>query len=143
MKFLFDDDTFSFEALQTTGFANYGGADLGEVLATADRITDGDQASWHPAWKGTAGRVAELGERSLAAGHRVTARDSLLRASNYYRNAAAFVLDNPADHPEVAALYAAQIGHLRSGDGPVRPPGRGGLRPVPGHHSAGVSVPRG
>jgi hypothetical protein len=109
MKFLFDDDTFSFEALRTTGFAHYVGADLGEVLATADRITDGDQASWHRAWKGTAGRVAELGERSLAAGHRVTARDSLLRASNYYRNAAAFVLDNPADDPEVAALYAAQI----------------------------------
>jgi alpha-beta hydrolase superfamily lysophospholipase len=109
MKFLFDDDTFSFEALRTTGFANYGGADLGEVLATADRITDGDQASWHRAWKDTADRVAELGERSLAAGHRVTARENLLRASNYYRNAAAFVLDNPADNPEVAALYTAQI----------------------------------
>jgi hypothetical protein len=109
MKFLFDDDTFSFEALRTTGFANYGGADLGEVLATANRITDGDQASWHRAWKATADRVAELGERSLAAGHRVTARENLLRASNYYRNAAAFVLDNPADDPEVAALYAAQI----------------------------------
>jgi dienelactone hydrolase len=109
MKFLFDDVTFSFEALRTAGFANYGGADLGEVLATADRITDGDQASWHRAWKGTADRVAELGERSLAAGHRVTARENLLRASNYYRNAAAFVLDNPDDDPEVAALYTAQI----------------------------------
>ena len=31
MKFLFDDDTFSFETLRTTGFANYFGADLGEV----------------------------------------------------------------------------------------------------------------
>jgi len=103
MQFLFDDDTFSFEALRTTGFANYGGADLGEVLATASRITDGDQASWHRAWKATADRVAELGERSLAAGHRVTARENLLRASNYYRNAAAFVLDNPADNPEVAS----------------------------------------
>ena len=33
MKFLFDDDTFSFETLRTAGFANYFGADLGEVLA--------------------------------------------------------------------------------------------------------------
>ena len=109
MKFLFEDDTFSFETLRTTGFANYFGADLGEVLATARQITDGDQASWHRAWKATAGRVAELGEQSLAGGHRVTARENLLRASNYYRNAAAFVLDNPADNPEVAALYAAQV----------------------------------
>ena len=31
MKFLFDDDAFSFETLRTTGFAAYGGADLGEV----------------------------------------------------------------------------------------------------------------
>src|SRR5258705_8755969 len=109
MKFLFDDDTFSFETLRTTGFANYFGADLGEVLATARRITDGDQASWHQEWKATAARVAELGERSLAAGHRITARENLLRASNYYRNAAAFLLDDPANNPEVAALYTAQI----------------------------------
>src|SRR6476659_8295499 len=103
MKFLFDDDTFSFETLRTAWFANYTGADLGEVLATARQIADGDQASWHQAWKATAARVAELGERSLAAGHRVTARENLLRASNYCRNAAAFGFDNPA------ALYAAPI----------------------------------
>jgi hypothetical protein len=73
------------------------------VLATAARITDGDQASWHREWVATAARVAALGERSLAAGHRLTARENLLRASNYYRNAAAFGFDNPA------ARYAAQI----------------------------------
>ena len=32
-----------------------------------------------------------------------------MRASNYYRNAAAFLLDNPAADPEVAALYAGQV----------------------------------
>lgn len=32
MRFLFDDDAFSFETLRTAGFALYGGADLGEVL---------------------------------------------------------------------------------------------------------------
>ena len=42
MKFLFEDDTFSFETLRTTGFGNYFGTDLGEVLATARQITDGD-----------------------------------------------------------------------------------------------------
>jgi alpha-beta hydrolase superfamily lysophospholipase len=109
VKFLFDDDTFSFETLRTTGFANYSGADLGEVLAAARRITDGDQGSWHRAWKATAERVAALGERSRAAGHRITARENLLRASNYYRNAAAFLLDDPADNPEVAAMYAGQV----------------------------------
>jgi hypothetical protein len=109
VKFLFDDETFSFETLRTTGFANYFGADLGEVLATARRIHDGDQDSWHREWQATATRVAELGERSLAAGHRISARENLLRASNYYRTAAAFLLDDPANNPEVAAPYAGQV----------------------------------
>src|SRR6266852_6524933 len=67
MKFLFDDDSFSFEALRTTGFAAYGGADLGEVLATASKIGEGDEAGWHQAWKTTAQRVARIGEQALAA----------------------------------------------------------------------------
>ena len=53
MKFLFDDESFSFETLRTTGFAAYGGADLGEVLTTARHIGEGDEASWHQAWKAT------------------------------------------------------------------------------------------
>ena len=88
-------------------------------------------------------RVAELGERSLAAGHRVTARENLLRASNYYRNAAAFVLDNPADNPEVAALYAAQIDSFAAAAALFDHPSRGGGHSVSGHHPAGLSVPRG
>jgi len=33
MKFLFDDESFSFETMRTAGFALYGGADLGEAAA--------------------------------------------------------------------------------------------------------------
>src|SRR5258705_9643365 len=71
MKFLFDDEAFSFETLRTTGFAAYGGADLGEVLTTARQIAEGDEAAWHQAWKATAQRVAKIGEQALAAAHRV------------------------------------------------------------------------
>src|SRR5438128_9796692 len=63
MKFLFDDESFSFEALRTAGFAAYGGADLGEVLSTASHVGEGDEASWHQAWKATAQRVAESASR--------------------------------------------------------------------------------
>jgi hypothetical protein len=109
MKFLFDDETFSFETLRSTGFAGYFGADLGEVVATAARIKDGDLDSWQREWQASAARVAELGERSLACGHRISARENQLRASNYYRTAADFLLDNPAENPEFAALYARQV----------------------------------
>jgi pimeloyl-ACP methyl ester carboxylesterase len=108
MRFLFDDDAFSFETLRTAGFALYGGADLGEVLVTAAAITGGDDASWHRAWKATADRVAAIGEQARAAGHRVSAREALLRASNYYRTAADFLLEQPATDPEMALLSARQ-----------------------------------
>jgi hypothetical protein len=47
MKFLFENESSSFEALRTAGYATYGGADLGEVLVTARGIPDGDEALWH------------------------------------------------------------------------------------------------
>jgi pimeloyl-ACP methyl ester carboxylesterase len=108
MKFLFDDESFSFETLRTAGFAAYGGADLGEVLTTARHIGEGDEASWHQAWKSTAQRVAEIGEQALASEHRVSAREALLRAANYYRTAGAFLLEKPATDPEMTLLSAGQ-----------------------------------
>jgi hypothetical protein len=94
--------------LRTTGFAAYGGADLGEVLTTAIHIGEGDEASWHQAWKATAQRVAEIGEQALASGHRVSAREALLRAANYYRTAGDFLLEHPATDPEMTLLSAGQ-----------------------------------
>jgi pimeloyl-ACP methyl ester carboxylesterase len=108
VKFLFDTESFSFETLRTAGCAAYGGADLGEVLATARRIGEGDEAGWHEAWKATAQRATEIGEQALASGHRVSAREALLRASNYYRTAADFLLEHPATDPEMTLLSARQ-----------------------------------
>jgi alpha-beta hydrolase superfamily lysophospholipase len=48
MRFLFTDDAFAFEALRVTGYAAYGGADLGEVIVTARQIPDGDEAARTP-----------------------------------------------------------------------------------------------
>jgi pimeloyl-ACP methyl ester carboxylesterase len=110
MKFVFDDDSFAFETLRTAGFALYGGADLGEVLVTAAAITGGDEASWHRAWKATAERLHAIGEQARTAGHRVSAREALLRASNYYRTAADFLLEKPATDPEMTLLSAGQTG---------------------------------
>jgi pimeloyl-ACP methyl ester carboxylesterase len=104
MKFLFDDESFSFEALRAAGFANYGGADLGEVLVAARAIPEGDEAAWHREWKAIAQRVEALGRESLQAGHEVSAREALLRASNYYRTAEFYRRDDPWNDPEVAEL---------------------------------------
>jgi pimeloyl-ACP methyl ester carboxylesterase len=104
MRFLFDDESFSFETLRAAGFANYGGADLGDILATARGIPDGDEVAWHREWKATGERVEQLGRSSLANGHRVSAREALLRASNYYRTAEFFRREDPPNDPEVLLL---------------------------------------
>jgi pimeloyl-ACP methyl ester carboxylesterase len=106
VKFLFEDESFSFEALRAAGYGSYGGADLGDILVAARRIPDGDEAAWHREWKAAAERAEELGRKSLAGGHTVSAREALLRASNYYRTAEFYRRDDPWHDPEVALLSA-------------------------------------
>ncbi|MFJ8471279.1 alpha/beta hydrolase family protein [Kitasatospora sp. NPDC094011] len=107
MRFLYEDESFSFEALRAAGFANDGGADLGEVLTTLRAIPEGDEDAWLRQWRRTAQRVHAIGTDALTAGHRVSAREALLRASNYYRTAEFYRRDDPADDPEAKALSAA------------------------------------
>ncbi|GIN74838.1 hypothetical protein J14TS2_53130 [Bacillus sp. J14TS2] len=57
MRFIFEDQTFSFELLRTTSYATYGGADIGECLMTAYRIKEGDFESWHKEWYTTAKQI--------------------------------------------------------------------------------------
>jgi pimeloyl-ACP methyl ester carboxylesterase len=104
MKFLFKNESFSFEALRGAGFAAYGGSDLGEVLVTAKAIPEGDEAAWLKSWERTADRVAGLAESSLARGHKVSAREVFFRASNYYRTAEFFKRKNPSIDPDVLRL---------------------------------------
>lgn len=107
MKFLFEDESFSFEALRAAGYATYGGAELGEVLVTCREIPEGDEEAWSTGWAATAARVERIGRDALAAGHRVSAREALLRASNYYRTADFYRRADPANDAESARLAQA------------------------------------
>ena len=104
MKFLFDDESFSFEALRAAGYASGSGADLGEVLVTCASIPDGDEEAWCRQWGALAGRIRGTGLAALAAGHRVSARDALLRASNYYRTAEFYRRSDPDNDADRRAL---------------------------------------
>jgi hypothetical protein len=44
MKVSFKDESFAFGFVRNLGFMYYGGSDLGEMMATAGRITEGDLA---------------------------------------------------------------------------------------------------
>ncbi len=96
MKIVFQDPTFSFQLLRVISETYYNGADIGECLSTAYRIKEGDFESWHKEWLSTAQRVHKYADDSLAAGHKVSACQAYLRASNYYR-AAELLLMDPED----------------------------------------------
>ena len=104
MTFLFNDQSFSFETLRALGYTPYGGADIGEVTSTTSRIPDGDENAWYSEWRALAERIHADADRSAAEGHRVSARESYLRASNYYRVCEFYLRVDSSNDPEVRAV---------------------------------------
>ena len=92
----FRDPEFDYQLLRAMGVADYGGATVGECLAAASAIVDGDTRSWVRAFGELADRVEEQARRCLDSGHLVSGRDHLLRASTYHRTAAYYADDDPA-----------------------------------------------
>jgi pimeloyl-ACP methyl ester carboxylesterase len=106
---LFSDNIqFWFETKRAFGASSYGGSEFGEVLATASRIVSGDFESWYNQWNATAERVADEAAKQLARGHRISARDSFLRASTYYRASEFFLHENPSD-PRITNAYQKSV----------------------------------
>ncbi|MDY6793890.1 MAG: alpha/beta fold hydrolase [Actinomycetota bacterium] len=103
MKAVFDDPQFSFQMLRLMGSASVGQAEVGECLAAAYRIEEGNFESWYTEWLKTARRVHLYADDSLAGGHRVSAREAYLRASNYYRAAEFYLHGDPSD-PRIKEL---------------------------------------
>lgn len=108
------DELFDAQLVRALAYARHGGADLGECLGTARRITRTDPDLWHAEWTATAERVAAAAEASLAAGHPVSARGAFLRASNYHRTAGLFLMGSPVDD-RFRQSAAAQTTTFRQG----------------------------
>jgi len=68
-------------------FQTYGGAAAGEAFYAASRINENDLESWVYEWGALAARLEAEGAMALEKGHRVSARESYLRAFTYYRTA--------------------------------------------------------
>lgn len=70
---------------------------MAEVIAICSRIPPGDEDSWLREWRAAADRAAANAKTSLDRGNNPGARDSFLRASNYYRTAEFYRRKNPFD----------------------------------------------
>ncbi len=103
-ELVFSDPEFAFELKRTLSAVYSGEADVGECLATASRIREGDFESWYTEWKKTADHLRTAGDASRAAGHAVTAREAYYRAATYYRSAEFFLHGNPSD-PRIVATW--------------------------------------
>jgi pimeloyl-ACP methyl ester carboxylesterase len=103
MKLIFKDRQFSFKLIRTLGYAVYGCANMGECINTAYRIKNGDFESWYIEWMKTADRVFQIGEDCLKSGKKISGREALLRASNYYRTAEFFLHEHKGDDRALSA----------------------------------------
>jgi alpha-beta hydrolase superfamily lysophospholipase len=108
MGLFFDDPLFEeFTSTLALGLASHGGAELGEVQATCAGIVGGDDESWFAAWRATADRLVRAGDACAAGGHRVSARESYLRASLYYALAYHPLFGAPPD-PRLLDAFGGQ-----------------------------------
>ena len=100
MKVAFSDDSFAFEFIRNFGFVYYGGADIGDMMAAAAKIKEGDFESWFAGWHERGQRLLSRADADFQAGHLVSAREAYLRASTYFRMAE-FYLHGSATDPRI------------------------------------------
>ncbi len=94
--FIFEDKSFSSQLARNLAWTYAGAADIGEVIATAKRVTDGDIHSWYDEWLATADRVHAMAAAFEEGGHTISAGEAYFRAATYYQ-AAGFFMVAPDD----------------------------------------------
>lgn len=105
MQFV-DDPDMDAQLGRSLAAAHHACADVGEVLALAERLVPGDLDRWHDEWAALAARCEAEGRERLLAGHHGSARTSLLKASEYWRQAFYFARTD-LDDPRLAAGWHA------------------------------------
>src|SRR3984885_1424479 len=106
--FFADNIQFWYETKRAFGASSYGASEFGEVMATVNRITSGNFDSWYNEWNAIGERIFAEAEAQLSAGHRISARDSYLRATTYFRASEFFLHGNPED-PRIYSAYRKSI----------------------------------
>jgi hypothetical protein len=84
---IFKNDDFEFGLSIALGSTYSGQADVGECVAVAGRIKDGNADSWVEEWSGAAAHAREIATQAEASGHQASARGAWLRAATYFSTA--------------------------------------------------------
>jgi predicted alpha/beta-fold hydrolase len=110
LPLFFDLPEFDGQLIRTISYTYYQGADIGECLATAAKIKEGDFNSWFDEWNQIAQNVEKVADLSREQGNVANAAEAYLRASNYYRAATFFLFGFPVD----LRLIQAYEGHVKA-----------------------------
>jgi hypothetical protein len=81
---IFKNEDFEFGLSIALGSTYSDQADVGECLAVAGRIKNGDADSWVREWTAAGGRAREIAAKAESAAHRLSARQAWLRAATYF-----------------------------------------------------------
>ncbi|KAI1778540.1 alpha/beta hydrolase [Hypoxylon cercidicola] len=113
---LFTSPFFDFEFLRLLAMAPHEGAEIGEALEAAVKITDLDPESWYSTLCETGTKAETIAKEAELAGDRVGARKAYLRSSNYLR-AAQFMLNEGeiGDDKRVLPTMERSIANFRKG----------------------------
>ena len=130
---LHEDPDMDAQLARTLIGAYVGGVDLGEAIATAQRVPAGDYTAWHDEWARTAAAARQSGERAAGHGLSALAGPAYLRASEYSRQSYFFLRHDLTDERVVTGyrehrdLFRLATAHLPVSVEPISIP----FDPVP------------
>lgn len=102
--YFFKNSAFEFVLLATLGRAYFMGGNVGKVLWVIKRIEDGNYQSAYDALVAAGDESRSLAENSLSRGHRESARQAYLWATNFYDSAVYFA-DGSGDPTRAAKTW--------------------------------------
>ena len=77
-------ESYSFQLARRLAYTTARAADIGECIAVAKKIVDGDTTSWYTEWLFMANRIQILAQDFEKEGHLISAGETFMRAANYY-----------------------------------------------------------
>src|SRR5579875_2270094 len=108
MGLLLKDPLLDGFACWALGYAPYGGADPGEIVAICAAIGDRDDSAWHAAWTEPADRQIEQADACLGKGQRQSAREFYLHAASFYSFSYRPLFGEPVD-PRLRVAFRKQM----------------------------------
>jgi len=124
MTLLFENEFHDEFGTWPLAYIPYGGADFGEIAAVAKAVDKDDDGAFYHAFVAAGDRMAAEAEKTLAKGHRASARELFLRASVFYATSFHPIYGKPVD-PRLLAAFRKQVAafdrSLALGDPPVQP----------------------